>query len=328
MIRALFATCLTFAYVLLIGPPLLVYALLSGNARPVYRVGVWGCKLGVWLAGVRLEVHGLGKIPPARAVVFMANHQSNVDPPAVISILPPIRVLVRKEIFRVPILGRAMRRVGFIPVDRQNRERALRALDEAVESLQKGHSFLAYPEGTRSPDGRLLPFKKGVFVMAMRAQVPIVPVTVSGFTKIMRKGERAVHPGVVRITVHDPVPTAGLLSEDREVLIERVRRAIYSGLGDYEKYPETPPPAEVMAGLHGIASGGRHEVALRHGFRRSDVDGETVLYEHPRLGCLHTFGDGSWRFVAPDGAEAFGTGSRELGDHLAQCEGKLRRAPP
>lgn len=326
MIRALFVTCVTFAYVLLVGPPVLLYALLSGETDPIYRVGVWGCKMALWLGGVRLDVHGREKIPTGRAVVFVANHQSNADPPALISILPPVLVLVRKEIFRLPVLGRAMRLRGFVSVGRQNRERAIRAIEEAIESLRNGHSFLAYPEGTRSRDGRLLPFKRGVFMMAIKAQVPIVPVTVSGFTKIMHKGERAVHPGVARITIHEPVPTGGYSADDREVIIEQVRRAVFSGLAEYEKYAELQPTAEGEADLHGIASGGRHEVALRHGFQRSDVNGEIVLYEHPEMGYLHTFRDGSWKLVARDGAEISGEGSGELEEQLARCGRKLHRA--
>jgi 1-acyl-sn-glycerol-3-phosphate acyltransferase len=326
MIRAVFVSCVTFAYVLLVGPPVLLYAVLSGEADPIYRVGVWGCRMALRLAGVRLEVRGREKIPIGRAVVFMANHQSNVDPPALISILPPVRVLVRKEIFRVPVLGRAMRLCGFVPVDRQNRERAMRAIEEAIESLKKGHSFLAYPEGTRSREGRLLPFKKGVFMMAIKAQAPIVPVTVSGFTKIMRKGERALHPGVARITIHDPVSTVGYSTDDREAIIGRVWQVIFSGLADDEKYAEAPSAAEDRARLHGTASGGRHEVALRHGFERSDVNGEIVLYEHPELGSLHTFSDGTWMHLSRGGEETSGSGAAQLEKHLAALKSKLHPA--
>ena len=322
MIRALFVTSLTFAFVLLLGPPVLLYGMLSGNRDPIYRVGVWGCQLAVWLAGVKLQVRGAEKIPAGRAVVFMANHQSNADPPALIAVLPPVLVLVRKEIFRLPIVGRAMRMCGFISVDRQNRERAIQAIEEAVKSLQAGRSFLAYPEGTRSPDGQLQPFKKGVFMMAMKAQVPIVPITVSGFTRIMRKGESAVHSGLARITIHDPVSTVGYSTHDREAIIERVRQVIFSGLADNEKQGSLAEATKE----HGKASGGRHEVAVRHGFARADVDGEIVLYEHPEWGALHTFGDGSWKLVRLDGAETAGTGSGELEEQLVRYVHKLPQA--
>jgi 1-acyl-sn-glycerol-3-phosphate acyltransferase len=234
MIRALFATSITFLYLLVLGPPLLAYSRLVGNADLVYRVGVWGCRFVLWLAGVHLEVHGREKIPADRAVVFMPNHQSNCDPPAVIAILPRVIVLVKKEFFRVPILGRAMLQVGFIPVDRKNRERAIQAIEEGVASLAAGRSFMAFPEGTRSRDGRLQPLKKGAFVMAIRAQVPVLPISVSGSSKIMQKGKFAIRPGVVRITIHDEIPTQGYSMERRHEIMERTRRAILSGLATEE----------------------------------------------------------------------------------------------
>ncbi len=186
--------------------------------------------MAVWLAGVRLEIHGLDKIPPHRAVVFMANHQSNCDPPAVLAVLPPVLVMAKKEFFRVPILGRGMMARGFIPVDRRNREQALVAVEKGVHALKAGKSFLVYPEGTRSPDGRLQRFKKGVFVMAIKAGAPIVPISVSGSNKIMPKGEFVMRPGRVRITFHEPVPTEGFAVEDRQIIIDRVRQAILAGL--------------------------------------------------------------------------------------------------
>lgn len=235
MIRSIFVTTITFAYILIAGTPFLIYAILTGKTDPVYRVGVLGTKLALWLAGVKLEVKGLEKIPAGQAVVYMPNHQSNCDPPAVISILPPVLVMAKKEFFRVPILGRAMILRGFIPVDRKNRERAIQSVERAVESLKAGASFLAYPEGTRSPDGHLQTFKKGVFVMAIKAGVPIVPISVSGSVKIMRKGEMGMHPGTVRITIHDPVPTEGFTLEARSKLVATVREAIRSGLTPQEQ---------------------------------------------------------------------------------------------
>jgi 1-acyl-sn-glycerol-3-phosphate acyltransferase len=235
MIRSIFVTTITFAYIVILGVPLLVHAVLTGNTDPIYRVGVVGTKLALWLAGVKLEVTGLEKIPKGRAVVFMPNHQSNCDPPAVIAVVPPVLVMAKKEFFRVPVLGRAMILRGFIPVDRKNRERAIQAVEQAVEKLKAGASFLAYPEGTRSPDGRLQAFKKGVFVMAIKAGVPIVPISVSGSIKIMRKGEMSMHPGTVRITIHDAVPTEGFSLDERAKVIEIVRRAILSGLSPEEQ---------------------------------------------------------------------------------------------
>ena len=178
MIRAFLVTLVTFAYILILGPPVLIYAAIRGDGDLVYRVGTLGARMALWLAGTRLEIHGLDQIPSDRPVVFMANHQSNFDPPALLAVLPPVLVLVKKEFFRVPILGRAMVACGFILVDRRNREQALEAVEKGVQALKAGKSFLVYPEGTRSPDGRLQRFKKGVFVMAIRAGAPIVPISV------------------------------------------------------------------------------------------------------------------------------------------------------
>ena len=230
MIRAFLVVVVTFAYVLILGPPVLIYAAISGNTDPVYRIGTRGARLALWLAGVRLEIHRLDQIPSHRAVVFMANHQSNCDPPALLAVLPPVLVLAKKEFFRVPIIGRGMVVRGFIPVDRRNREQALEAVEKGVQALKAGKSFLVYPEGTRSPDGRLQRFKKGVFVMAIKAGAPIVPISVSGSNKIMPKGKFVMRPGGVRITFHEPVATQGSAIEDRQLIIDRVRQAILAGL--------------------------------------------------------------------------------------------------
>jgi 1-acyl-sn-glycerol-3-phosphate acyltransferase len=209
---------------------MLVYSAISGNTDPLYGVGKMGARIVLWLAGVRLEIHGLDKIRTQQAVVYMANHQSNCDPPAVLSVLPPVLVIVKKEFFRVPILGRVVRARGFIPVDRRDREQALVAVEKGIQALQAGKSFLVYPEGTRSPDGRLQRFKRGVFVMAINAGAPVVPISISGSNKIMPKGKFVIRPGCVRITFHEPVPTQGLAIEDRQIIIDRVREAILAGL--------------------------------------------------------------------------------------------------
>jgi 1-acyl-sn-glycerol-3-phosphate acyltransferase len=235
MIRAFLVTFIAFTYILLVGTPFLVHAAISGNTDSLYQVGLWGARIVLWLSGVRLEVTGREKAHKDRAVVFMANHQSNCDPPAVFTLLPPVLIVGKKEFFRVPILGRAMALRGFIPIDRKNRARAIEAIEAGVRAVKTGHSFLIFPEGTRSPDRRLQAFKKGAFIMAMKAGAPIVPISISGSARVMRKGKFEIHPGVVRITVHDAVPTRGSTQEDRGRIIEQVRQAILSGLTEDEK---------------------------------------------------------------------------------------------
>lgn len=235
MLRTVLAVLVALAYIVFLGGPLLIYAVLTGNTDPVYRAGCAGARATLRAAGVRLRITGLDKIPAGRALVFMPNHQSNIDPPAMVGALPPVLVLGKQEFFRAPILGRAMRRRGFIPIDRRNRARAIAAVDEAVKSLQAGRSFLLFPEGTRSPDGRLGAFKKGVFMMALKAGAPIVPISISGAFKVMPKGRFAIRPGAVRVTIHDPVPTEDCTIRDRERIMDRVRQAILAGLSPDEQ---------------------------------------------------------------------------------------------
>lgn len=245
MIRSICVVGLAFAFILVVGFPLLLFTVLTGNSDVIYRAGVFGARLTVKLAGVQLEVRGRDKIPGSRAVVFMANHQSNCDPPAVIGLLPPVLILVKEEFFRVPVLGRAMRQRGFIAVDRRQREKSIRSLDRAAEALRAGHSFLVFPEGTRSADGRLLPFKKGVFIMALKAAVPIVPVSISGSAKIMPKGRAWVRPGRVRITFHEPIATSGFSLHDVGELQAATRQSILEGL-DPQEWPLGKPEDPIV----------------------------------------------------------------------------------
>ena len=235
MIRAAFVTLFTLLYILVVGFPYLIHAWLSRNTDSLYEIGMKGARLALWFSGVHLDVEGLEKIPLGRAAIYMPNHQSNCDPPAVISVLPPVLVIAKKEFFRVPVLGTAMVYRGFIPLDRKNRERAIAAVEQAVDSMKAGNSFLAFPEGTRSPDGRLQTFKKGLFVMAIKAGALIVPISVSGARKVMPKGQFVIHPGRVRITIHDPISAADYSPEERGKLIEVTREAILKGLDPEER---------------------------------------------------------------------------------------------
>ncbi|HEV2426409.1 MAG TPA: lysophospholipid acyltransferase family protein [Terriglobia bacterium] len=234
MLRAILLSLLCLLFILILGTPLLLFALITGNTDPLYNVGVSCARLAMRLGGIRLEVRGRERMPPRQAVVFMANHESNIDPPAIFACLPPVLVLAKKESFRIPVLGPAMRLRGFIPVDRRDRERAIEAVEQACKALRAGQSFVVFPEGTRSPDGRLQPLKKGGFIMALKAGAPIVPVSLSGGRRIMRKKDPAIHPGAIRITFHEPIRTAGRSIDDRDQLIEEVRQALLSGLTDDE----------------------------------------------------------------------------------------------
>jgi len=194
-----------------------------------YRTCMWGAWTGVRIAGVRVQTFGLEKIDPARTYIFMSNHISNLDPPIMIPLIPRrTSVMVKKELFKYPILGETMRIGSLVPVDRGNREAGIVALREAVKVINQGINMTIYIEGGRSFDGRLLPFKKGPFYLAEECQVAVVPMTISGTQEVMPKARFSIQPGVVTVTFHDPIEPKDF--GDRDDLMARVRVAISSAL--------------------------------------------------------------------------------------------------
>src|SRR5579859_5846526 len=184
MLRVAFILVLLPLYMLLAGPPLLLYTFLSRNPNPLYWAGIGGIMFLVRLVGIRVRVVGRERIP-AGACLFVANHTSTVDAPAVVGAIPRrVAILLKESLFKWPIAGQAFALAGFVPVNRSEKESAIASVEKATQSLRAGQSFLIYPEGTRSPDGRLQAFKKGAVVMAIKAEVPIVPVACSGAHKV------------------------------------------------------------------------------------------------------------------------------------------------
>jgi 1-acyl-sn-glycerol-3-phosphate acyltransferase len=205
----------------------MLLAMTFGWTDLLYVFGHAGAQLGLSLAGIRFKVAGRENVPQGRAAVYCANHQSNVDPPVLYrAVHPRLHVLYKQEIDRIPLLARAFRMAGFIPIDRHNKESALRSIEAGASSLRSGHSFLIFPEGTRSKTDQLLPFKKGGFRMAIKAGAPIVPVAISGGRAAMVRGSFIIRPVTLTIRVGRPVETRAVDVEARDVLIERVRHEI------------------------------------------------------------------------------------------------------
>ena len=208
----------------------------SGRHRLGYEIGrqiVW---ILWFIGGIRMREVDKHRVKPFRTRVYMPNHQSLTDMPQVLYLLPKANgTLIKKEAFRVPVLGWAFHAAGFTPVDRSNPKAARASLEAAVTAMKNGRSFVIAPEGTRSRTGELGPFKSGGFRLAARAGVPVVPITVTGARDILPKGGKLIYPGTIQVRYHDPVETSGIDPQDREAiggLMEQVRTAIESGLAE------------------------------------------------------------------------------------------------
>ncbi len=204
------------------------------DIRPIYWVARTGVRLAFWLSGVRVRLVHPEHRTEFPTAVFVCNHVSNIDPPALFMVLPRIAVILKRELRRIPLLGYVMELGGFIYVDRQARGSRRDALQAAVSTLRQGISLLVFPEGTRSRDGRLLPFRPGPFTIAIEAQKPIVPVTVHGTRKLMPKGKGSILPGTITLRFHPPVSTAGLTAADRGEVMERVRAVMAQAVANDE----------------------------------------------------------------------------------------------
>jgi 1-acyl-sn-glycerol-3-phosphate acyltransferase len=229
-IRSVTAYVAVSLYTLIVGPPGIALAIAFNWPNVLFQLGVVGAAMGLRIAGVRCVFVGRERVLVGRAAVYCPNHTSNLDPPIVFQVLRPLfprlQVMYKAVLRRLPILGRCFDIGGFIPVDRSDREKSGRAVAQAVEQMKAGNSFMAYPEGTRSHTGELLAFKKGVFILAIEAQAPVVPIAISGAVDAMRRGSPFIWPTTVRVEVGPPIETHGMTAEDRDSLSERTRRAI------------------------------------------------------------------------------------------------------
>jgi 1-acyl-sn-glycerol-3-phosphate acyltransferase len=228
-VRSVLTYVLVSLYVTLVAPPGMLLALLFRWKGLLYFLGHAGVRLALFLSGIRYRVHGRERIPLDRAAVYCSNHQSNVDPPVLFDALHPrMHILYKHEIDAIPLLARAFRHGGFIPIDRRNKESAARSIEAGARSIRSGNSFLIFPEGTRSKTDQMLPFKKGGFRMALAAQAPVIPVAIQGGRAAMRRGSWIIWPVTVDIRVGTPIETAGMGAEDRDRLIAAVRHEIES----------------------------------------------------------------------------------------------------
>ncbi len=211
----------------------LFIALLPGLSRFNDAFIVWWARGALWLAGVHWSVEGLEHFPATGPCVVVSNHLSALDIPLLMAAVPGTpRFMAKHTIFKVPIFGWLLRVEGFVPVDRTRQPRARASLEPATEVLRRGRRILVFPEGTRSRTGRTGVFKTGAFRMAITTGVPVVPVTLIGTDRVFPPKSRILYRGEVRLVAGPPIPTDGMVWEERNRLRDRVRSWIIDQRGE------------------------------------------------------------------------------------------------
>ena len=212
---------------ILLAPPLIVAGMIPGWGYSAYRIGrAWNWVVAKFM-GVTFSLTGAEKVVPGESYIITPNHQSFADILALFVCLPtPFRWVIKKELLKIPLFGRALGATGAICLDRSDKDRSVQTLQESTDKFRGGWSVLIYPEGTRTPDGLLHPFKKGAFMMAVQTGISILPVTCNGAFKILPKKKFLFRPGHVTLTIGDPMVTKGLTVNDVPQLMERTWQAI------------------------------------------------------------------------------------------------------
>jgi 1-acyl-sn-glycerol-3-phosphate acyltransferase len=239
MIRTIAVYAFVLPAMIFVLPLLILWTIITQDADFMYWTFIGALRVTMRIAGIHICAEGAENIPPG-VCIFASNHASNIDPVALVPQIPRrVALLAKKEVFRIPILSKALDLAKLVPVDRADKEAAAESVDTAIKYLKEGLSFLVYPEGTRSRDGHLMPFKKGTFVMAIRAGVSVVPISLVGTHRLMRKGDWTIHPGNVIVRFGPAIDAAQYSADQRDELRKRVQDLVAAGLPEDQK-----PPAE------------------------------------------------------------------------------------
>ncbi|MCK9196889.1 MAG: 1-acyl-sn-glycerol-3-phosphate acyltransferase [Syntrophales bacterium] len=227
MLRSVFMVTVSVIITAFISTCCVIFSLLGASENSIHKVArIWATML-LKITNVQVSVLGTEYISTERPQIFMSNHQSDFDIFIVLAYLPvQFRWLAKKELFRIPVFGKAMKKAGYIEIDRQNHERAMQNLVEASRKIREGKSVMSFPEGTRSMDGTIKAFKKGMFHLALEAGVPIVPITIIGASEIMPKRSLKINPGRITMIIDRPIDVTAYSEDSRSELTERVRSVI------------------------------------------------------------------------------------------------------
>ena len=227
MIRSMFIIFWIILDTIVMSLAAICLSFFSRNGNAPHIIGRWWSKSILWASGIKVKVKGLENLAPESPCVFMCNHQSNFDILVLFSALPAqFRWIAKAELFKIPLFGRAMRGAGYISIERKDRRKAIKSLKQAAERIRSGVSVMIFPEGTRSPDGNIGEFKKGGFVLAFDAGVPIVPVVLNGTWTIMSKDSLKITPGNVTLSILSNVNVTDYSKTDKPLLIKDVRKKI------------------------------------------------------------------------------------------------------
>jgi 1-acyl-sn-glycerol-3-phosphate acyltransferase len=227
MIRSALLVTLGVAITAFISFWCVIFSLFSNAENNIHKIANLWAKILLLICNTKVEIIGKENILRGKPQVFMANHQSDFDILIVLAHIPgQFRWLVKKELFRIPVFGAAMRSAGYIEIDRNNRERAMQSLDQAALRIREGKSIMAFPEGTRSGFGEIKPFKQGTFYLAIKSGVPIVPISIIGSGEIMPKRSLKIKPGKIKLVIDKPIDVKNITLENRQELITIVRNTI------------------------------------------------------------------------------------------------------
>jgi 1-acyl-sn-glycerol-3-phosphate acyltransferase len=227
-LRTAFALTVVALTTIVLGTYVIVLVKVRPHTRQVTPImRLWG-RIFLAVAGTRTTVEGIERIHPSASYVFTGNHISNIDIPVIVRHLPvPVRFLAKKELFRVPVLGGAMSAIHIVKTDRQAGTAAHRVINTQVTRVvAAGISLVIYPEGTRSRDAEMKPFKKGAFRIAIENGLPVVPMTITGADRVWHPGGKLIYGGTVKLVIHEPIPTEGMTTADIDGLRDRVRAIV------------------------------------------------------------------------------------------------------
>jgi 1-acyl-sn-glycerol-3-phosphate acyltransferase len=227
MFRTIWAVIVAIAVTIPLATAVLIIAMLSSASpwiEPIIRL--WARAI-VWGAGIDLRSEGVARIDRGKRYILIANHHSYFDIPCIFAAIPqPIRFMAKKSLFSIPIFGWAIGRAGFIPIDRKNRRTAVKSFDLAVERIRRGNTIVIFPEEGRSHEVAMRPFQRGAFLLAIRSELPILPLAIDGTYEVFRVGAKTITPGIVTVRVGTEIETAGAGVRAKDALSEQSRSQI------------------------------------------------------------------------------------------------------